>query len=65
MLHVTIPIEIEIEISSKLVTEAPDILLVSLLLTLNIFDTFFNVSFINFENVFVGWVGVCSGTYLQ
>ena len=41
MLHVTIPIEIEIEISSKLVTEAPDILLVSLLLTLNIFDTIF------------------------
>ena len=39
------------EIYSKLKIKAPDFVLVSLLLTLDIFHTFFTVSVVDFEQV--------------
>ena len=41
------------EICSKLIIEAPEIVLVSIMSALNVFDTL--SIFVNLENVYAGW----------
>ena len=44
------------KVNNKNTRTTLDVILVFLLLTLNIFHTFFNVSIVNFELVNVNWV---------
>ena len=44
------------KVNNKDTRATPDVVLVSLLLTLNIFHTFSNVSTVNFEHVNADWV---------
>ena len=46
---------INCKLHSKLTTEAPDVALMSLLLTLNIFNLLFQCFFADFEHVNAGW----------
>ena len=44
------------EVNNNNTIDAIDVVLVFLLLTLNIFDAFFSVSIVDFEQVNVNWV---------
>ena len=48
--------EICSELTIRHQSEANDVILVSILLSLNIFHNFFNVSIVDFKNVFVYWI---------